>query len=195
MGRAGIPREVATFAHHFVLGLDHGASFRACHSVLRLLPLEVSVKKVAVLVLAVSLVVEPGCALLLRGTTQSVEVSGPGLEVDGVHEDAGTLELRRRQVHVISSVANGQRTTRTLESDIQPVWFGLDLLIFGFLLAPIGSVAFIVDFATGSLNEFETTEVTFDEKAPPPGQETECPQCGVRFAPGAKYCTECGARR
>jgi hypothetical protein len=157
------------------------------------------VKKAVALVLVVSLLGQSGCALIARGTTEKVDIQGKGLEVDGVREDSGTFDLRRRQVHVLSANVNGQRTTRTLESDIQPLWFGLDLAIFGVLLAPIGSVAFLVDFATGSLNEFETTQVSFDDDAAgskaPTAPAALCAHCGTRFAEGSKFCSECGARR
>jgi hypothetical protein len=151
------------------------------------------------LALAFALAVQPGCAFLLRGDTQPVEVSGTDLEVDGKPTRPGTVELRRRQVHVISARVKGRRETRVLESDLHAAWFAIDLVVFGVFLCPVGSITFLVDLATGSLNEFETTEVAFPvEKRASSSIDmnaTACPQCATPFVEHAKFCAECGAKR
>jgi hypothetical protein len=151
-------------------------------------------KKVVVLVLALSMVAH-GCALMARGTTETVEVRGVGLEVDGAPEQSGPVKLRRRQVHVISAMVDGQRQTRTLESDLSAGWFAGDLAVFGVILAPIGSVAFLVDLATGALNEFETTEVSFPASTKDGSERpATCSRCGTPLGATAKFCSECGGR-
>lgn len=159
-------------------------------------------KKAVASALVLALFFQQGCALMLRGTTETVTVSGKDLEVDGRPEEAGPVDLRRRQVHVISGVVNGKRETRTLESDLHVGWFVFDLAIFGVLLAPVGSIAFLVDLATGALNEFDATAVSFDAPGEKPLEHAEaaaaakvCAKCGTPFAAHAKFCSECGARR
>jgi hypothetical protein len=149
------------------------------------------VRRIVAVAVVMTLLFEPGCALLLRGSTGVVELSGNEIEVDGKPEKPGPLELRRRQVHVVSAVVKGQRETRTLESDLSPAWFTIDLVVFGIVLAPIGSVAFLVDLATGSLNEFDSREIDFPKTPAPP--EATCPQCQSHAPAGARFCSECGA--
>jgi hypothetical protein len=144
--------------------------------------------------LVVSLACSQGCALLVRGTTETVGVSGTGLEVDGKPEKSGPLELRRRQIHVVSALVNGQRETRTVESDLSVAWFILDFAVFGVLLAPVGSIAFVVDLATGSLYDLDPVETIFPA-TDAAVTSAVCPACGAIFGEHAKFCAECGARR
>src|SRR5947209_3046170 len=116
-------------------------------------------RRLVACVLVVAVAFLQGCAFILRGDTQVVEVRGDRLEVDGKPAKPGMFELARRSDHVVYGTVRGQRDARVLHSELSVGWFVVDLVALGVMCAPVGSVMLLVDLVTGSLWELDPAEM------------------------------------
>jgi hypothetical protein len=113
-----------------------------------------------------------GCATILRGTHQDVEIrtvpSGASVMVDGKpYTSPVKVSLARKQVHQVVIAKEGYRS---LKFAIDPIWDGVSLV--GNIIMPGGSVGLIYDAADGAdktfykLAKIELTPTTQPDQAP-----------------------------
>ncbi len=107
------------------------------------------------LTLLLALAANGGCATILRGTKQPVRIEcpapGASIEVDGLPLDGkNAIELERGEGHVvIASAPKIGRTRHTIESEANPKWVAIDVIIA--VLVPLGSIGLVVDYLNGAL--------------------------------------------
>lgn len=113
-----------------------------------------------------------GCATILRGTHQTVEVqtvpSAANVTIDGkVYLSPTRLSLARKQVHTVLIEKAGYRS---LKFEIDPIWDGISLV--GNIILPGGSVGLVYDAADGADKTFyklatiQLTPTTRPDQAP-----------------------------
>ena len=106
----------------------------------------------AVMVLSVPFL--GGCATLLRGTHQTIEIqtepSKANVSVDGKsYTSPMKISLARKQVHTVLIDKSGYRSVKFA---IDPIWDGVSLV--GNIILPGGSVGFVYDAADGADKTF-----------------------------------------
>jgi hypothetical protein len=113
-----------------------------------------------------------GCATILRGTHQDVEIrtepSAASVMLDGKEYTSPVrVSLARKQVHQVVITKDGYRS---LKFEIDPIWDGVSLI--GNIILPGGSVGFVYDTADGADRTFyklatiQLTPTTQPDQAP-----------------------------
>jgi hypothetical protein len=95
-----------------------------------------------------------GCATLLRGTHQTINVKtepeGATVNVDGkAFTSPADVDLRRKESHVVAISKEGYRT---IQFDLDPQWDGVSLV--GNMILPGGSIGLIYDSTSGADKNF-----------------------------------------
>jgi hypothetical protein len=169
--------------------------------------------EVIAVVLAVALVSQPGCAWMINGSTQQIEVrSDPPtarVTVEHIPVAQGPNQIARGSDHVVHAEAQGYEPgDMSLSRSFGVHWIFIDL-IFGLVFG------ILVDLGTGSWYSLSPELAAVKLKpipgyvppapepkpAPTPAVPTPtapkatCRTCGAELAPDAKVCPLCGARR
>ncbi len=110
----------------------------------------------AVIFLGVGSILSGGCATVIRGTHQTVNVktdpSGATCLVDGnTYTTPANVDLRRKVAHLITLSKEGYRT---IQFNLSPEWDGVSLV--GAILIPGGSLGLVTDRVSGADMNFYT---------------------------------------
>lgn len=144
-------------------------------------------RRYLVCVLVVVLATAPGCALPFRGTTTGVTITcnvpNARLRVDGNPIQAGLVELKRGDDHVVIADAPGYRSGRATIKSEASYGFLIPEAIFAFISVWF-SVPLLVDAISGALYNLNPEAVNLqlerDEDAPAGdvGAQAPTPQNG-----------------
>ena len=108
-----------------------------------------------------AIVLLSGCALLFKGTNQTVpfnsDPAGAEVYIDGAKMGTTPLQIQLKvdRSYTVTFKKDGKERTVILRNEIGPIWVVLDL--FG--LAPL-----IIDAATGAWYELQPGQVNVDLK-------------------------------
>ncbi len=150
-----------------------------------------------IFVLVLCVVLAPGCATILRGSTQQVTVAceypNATLYIDGIQTAPGVQTLKRDRFHYIKAEMPDYPTANlSISNNISFGWLLISFLSFGIL-------GTIVDTLTGALYalEPEIVNVRFaksDGSTLLPQRGTTPTPTPIPTTPNGHFCASCGGK-